>query len=181
MSIRESYRLTVIIMVLFIAPSLSFGQSSSHQKDKKQTLLATRFQESKLLADSACFTFTANFANSLIASNVPLMGLQYDLQVNGDSIKVFLPYYGISRIAPAYGSGDRGIKYVGLIDDYQVKINEHKKRVIITFKSTDNNQESFKYTLFFGASGAATLSINSSHRDQISYFGDRFCPTISND
>ncbi|WP_109832228.1 DUF4251 domain-containing protein [Reichenbachiella versicolor] len=163
--------LSFIALVPFLLSS-NF-QKDSGKKAAKQEKKLRAYEASVDMADKAEFEFIANFANPMSGNNIPLTGPTYDLIVKGDSVKVFLPYFGVSRIAPDYGSSDRGIKYEGLLRNYSVGNNPKRKQVVITFQSDSKNQEVYRYTLFMGAGDDASLTISSTHRDPISFTGVR--------
>jgi hypothetical protein len=91
----------------------------------------------------------------------------YKLIVTGDTLTCNLPYIG-TVYQPTIGS-DGGFEFTSYKFDYQSKIRK-KGGWVIKIKTKDTKGlNQFILTLF--ENGTASLNINSSDRQSISYFG----------
>lgn len=143
------------------------GQEST--KKNKSAQKAEAYQSVSSIIESGKYEFNARKAN-------PQRGRQVDLTTNPGYLKVKdghvqadLPYMGVAQSAPY--SGNVGMKFDGEANSYKVNKNENKNKITVTFK-INSDGESFICTLTVSGNGdTATLYINSSRRDSISYYG----------
>ncbi|WP_386406360.1 DUF4251 domain-containing protein [Sungkyunkwania multivorans] len=109
------------------------------------------------------------------AARINVQGQNNFLNYNGEEVAADLPYFGEQRLAGrAYGvNTDGGINFKTAPEDYEIVVNEKKKRVVITFNAEDTNltTENYDVTIVAFANGNAELVIFSSHRDNIRYMG----------
>lgn len=102
-------------------------------------------------------------------ANINLIGNSNYFRVNNDSISFELPYYGVRQIGGTYGS-DVGLKFEGIPEKTSTTFNKKKNRYSLKYivKTKDEN---LNINLILFVNNKATLSINSSHRSNISYNG----------
>jgi hypothetical protein len=92
----------------------------------------------------------------------------YSLELYGDSVVSYLPYFGEVRMVP-YGGG-KGLNFIGRItayEAYQVKAGLY--RVIM---GVYNDEEEYRYILEVFENGSSTLDVTSYNRDPISFMGN---------
>ena len=97
------------------------------------------------------------------------LDLGYFLKVNGDTLKVDLPYVGRAYSAPIDPS-DAGFHFTST--NYTYTVTEGKKKsydIIVKTKDKTSNAD-FYLTVY--DNGTAYLRINSTDRESISYNGD---------
>ena len=93
----------------------------------------------------------------------------YFLKVNGDTLKVYLPYLGRAYSAPIDPS-DAGFDFTSTNYTYEV-IEGKKNRLEISIKTKDrSNNTEFSLTVY--DNGTAYLRAISTDREGISYNGD---------
>lgn len=115
-------------------------------------------------------------ANSGLAgpgSNVQrinLIGNTNYLEVKGDSVKAYLPFFGERQMGGGYNSEGEGIQFEQVVTDMKTEYVEAKKRYLVTF-SANNGTESFDINLLVYPNNKTSLSVNSSQRDFITYDG----------
>jgi hypothetical protein len=92
---------------------------------------------------------------------------EYDVRITRDSVISFLPYYGRAYSA-GYGSSEGGIKFNSKQFDYSV--NEKKDGWDITIKPKDaQDVQQLQFSIF--DNGSASLNVNSTNRQAISFSG----------
>ena len=91
----------------------------------------------------------------------------YSLEVRGDSLVSYLPYFGTARSVP-YGGG-KGLVFEDDIDSYVEDFSRADRR-IIQF-STNNGEDLLVYTVTVFDTGTADIHVNCRNRDDISYRG----------
>lgn len=145
----------------------SFQQASAQKVTAKERR-ATRVEEVHQLVKSGNFRFVARTATPLAGSKIDLTS-PYDLEIRGDSVEAYLPYFGRAYQA-SYGSNDGGIKFEELSNEKTIEFNERKSLYLINF-NVKAVQDSYKISLSVGLSGYADLRISPTNRQAISYYG----------
>ena len=159
-------KVTLLLLFLaFIATNTINAQSKKELKEQKRI---EEFKKLKTLIDSGNYAFTANAAFTQKGRRIDLTLNGGILIVRGELAEGDLPYFGVVQVG-GYNQ-DNGINFNNKNTKYDIKYNEKKRRVIIKF-DTKNKTEQFSLILTSGGSGTATLSINSNHRNMISYNG----------
>ena len=177
-------------VILFVITSFclsSFSQTRKERKAQKKAELEINFNETKSLLESKNFVFKANWAIplgndvALIGQNIPgggaiFQGGRVDVSSNDNFIKltdgeadVFMPYFG-RVFFPKRNPQENGIEYKGSIDEYQVEINDKKKSFVVKF-SANPSDDFLRFIVKISADGYASVSINSTNRQSITYNG----------
>jgi len=165
---KKLARLVVVSVMVLCCWQVAGAQNSrTERKAKKEA-------EVKKMVDSSDYRFEANFAIPQGGGDHALTSL-YDLKVKKDSIIAFLPYFGVSHMAPPMGSDDGGIKFA--TTKFSYKQREKKKGGWeITIKPTENNITDWRdvqqMILTISPAGYASLTVISSNRDPISFSGE---------
>ncbi|MFC6860830.1 DUF4251 domain-containing protein [Zunongwangia atlantica] len=116
-------------------------------------------------ANTVTFINNPNFNSG----NVNLIGNPNYIKFKGDSVDIFLPYFGVRQMGG--GFNDRGgIKFEGIPEDFKMTENEAKDYVRYEFMGRDDS-EIYQFYITLYANGNASTSVNSSQRDNISYTG----------
>lgn len=104
------------------------------------------------------------------ANRILLNGDEY-LKFKGDSLSVYLPYFGTQQLPGEYNKGTQGIQFDLPYESYKVDYNEKKK--VHTLKWRLKSQREFLTVIVkLFRSGKATVYVNSSHRTAINYDGN---------
>ena len=91
----------------------------------------------------------------------------YSLEVKGDTLVSYLPYFGRAYNVP-YGGG-KGYNFTAPITDYQATKNR-KGNTRITFR-TYNEEDIITFMLDIFPNGNATIDVTAREREPISYSG----------
>lgn len=97
-----------------------------------------------------------------------LLTYGYSLEVAGDTIKSYLPYYGRAYNIP-YGGG-KGLNFTGIINGYNDYGMRQGTRHIELQTTTDEDTYIFKMDI--SDTGNVTLDVFSKEREQISFYGE---------
>lgn len=116
------------------------------------------------------FTIENEWANPVKYSRVNLLGNPNYIRFEGDSVDVFLPFFGERQSGGGYGS-EGAIQYEGPLQDLRIEERPGKNEVILFFRANNKTENlSFRITIF--PNGNTHTSVNSSERDQIDYDGE---------
>ncbi len=145
------------LMFVFIY-SIAFSQNNLIEKIKTHT-------DSIILSQN--FTFVASQALPARGESHYLNG-DYILRITKDSIQSFLPFYGRAYTAP-FNPNDNGIKFTSKDFEYNIKTNKTSNyEIYIRPKDILNGYQLY---LSISQNGYANLSVNSSNRETISFYG----------
>ncbi len=118
----------------------------------------------------------SNVANSGLlppgnnANAINLTGNSNYIKMYGDSISMYLPFYGERRLVGGYNNKDIAIKYDGVAQEIEITKNDKKQAYEIEFLAR-NRTESFRVFITVSPGLTANISINSSHRTSMRYRG----------
>ncbi len=152
---------SAFILFLFALASMNTvnAQNTSSEKQTKETVI-------KNLIDSKNYVFTAKYVQP-ISGPIRHLTSEYDMKVMGDSIVTYLPYFGRAYSAPVNLS-QGGIQFTST--DFNYTIDSKRKEWIIVIKPRESIDVR-ELTLRVFKNGSASLMVNSTNRQSISYNG----------
>jgi hypothetical protein len=153
-----------VILLLILVGGIVAANAQTTKKDKKPTKEAYV----KTRMDAKRYTFSANYVLPQRGGGRQLTS-EYDLRVTPDSVVSFLPYFGRAYFDVPYGGGDGGIKFTSTKFTYDVK-EKKKGGWEISIRPTDVKNID-RLLLNISADGYASLSVNSTNRDFITFDG----------
>jgi Domain of unknown function (DUF4251) len=92
----------------------------------------------------------------------------YDVKVSGDSLIVYLPYFGRAYSAPI-NSTDVGINFTSVNFDYNASPRKKKGWDLVIKPKDASGVQDLSFTIF--DNGSASLRVNSVNRQPISFNG----------
>jgi len=117
------------------------------------------------------FTYTPNNALPMRGQSINL-GSDFHLKVTKDTIDAYLPYYGRAYVAPMNPT-EGGIKFTSTDFNYlSTRKKEGEYEIKIEPKDITNNQlRGLVLYLSIGDTGYASLNVQSTNRENISFYG----------
>ena len=94
----------------------------------------------------------------------------YSLEVNGEEVKSYLPFFGRAYSVP-YGGGG-GLVFDSVITDYQLSY-EKKGMTLIEFK-TKSKEDRLVYRIHIFPNGSVSIDVTSGNRQKISFNGKAY-------
>ena len=152
-----------IAAALLVITSCGTTRMTSEEKKRQETLIA----------NAVCAKLDARSYEIDVDYMSPLRGggrsvtFGYNVKVDGDNIKSYLPYVGEARSVP-YGGGS-GLNFEDTIDDYQDSGLKKGRRNITITTTTDEDTFVFNITVYDNTK--ADIRVHSRNRDDISYIG----------
>jgi hypothetical protein len=151
------------LLVAFILLTASCG--STREKGRQ----VNDFEDLQQLVESGNFKIENQWA-------IPLGGNQINLTTNinyikfkGDSVELFLPYFGVRHAGGGYGRSG-GMEINDLVENLEISENPSKETITVEFEGNQNN-ENLEFFIQLFANGNTSTSVNSSERSTISYRG----------
>ena len=159
---------TMLLLVVVLCNSIPiYAQNTRKEKQ------AAKIAEVKGMISAGRYTFEANSALPLRGGTRQLTSA-YDLQVTKDTIKSFLPYFGVAYVAPTDPT-EGGIKFTSTNFEYKVTQNKNgswdilikpKDKIVTDMRSVEQMR------LNISIYGYASLQVTSTNRDAISFNGE---------
>lgn len=136
------------------------GMTRAERKEAKRNMITNAL-------DGRRYVIEVRTANPQRYTQVPL-DYGYSLEIAGDTLKSYLPYYGRAYNIP-YGGG-KGLNFTAPISGYDDRGSRRGVRHIeLTAK---NDEDTYLYIIDVSDSGYATIDVSSRERERISFNGE---------
>lgn len=128
------------------------------------------FNQLKKLVSSREFEIEHQWTNSSLGGgSINLIGNTNYIRFEGDSVNIFLPYFGERYAGGGYGS-EAGIVYKGLAKNLKVSEKPEDQEIILEFEGQQGSEYLHFYITLFSNNSVST-SVTSTQRESISYRG----------
>ena len=154
--------LTLALAALLMAGCAASQKATGEKQQKAEQLL----QEIDTLMKLQHFGIAVNAAYPQGWGSVQL-NYDYGLQVNGDAMRSYLPYYG-RAYQMTYG-GDNGLNFNGTMTRCEY-VKKRSRQWTVKMWANDEN-DSYVYTLQVYPNGRIDLTVDSGHRSRIRFTG----------
>jgi predicted small secreted protein len=156
------------IVILFVALvtvlagcATSHGASQSKQQKRQQVAAAIAQR-----IDNRHFKVDVNYAYPLGHRSINLTS-SYSLEIAGDSVISYLPYYGQAYNVP-YGGG-KALNFTGTMSRYNVS-NPKSDLTVVEFYVT-NEEDTYQYYVEIYNNGTTNITVTSTNRESIRFSG----------
>lgn len=160
---------TVKIILILLIAGCSLGAQAQNAKADKKITNTTRI---KNLVNSQRYVFLANYVMPMRGGGHALSSY-YDLKVTKDTVAAFLPFFGRAYMAN-YGSIDNGINFTSTKFSYKVTPKKNSWDIVIVPLDKNRLTDALgvrEMRLSISAEGDATLQVNNTNRDPITFNG----------
>ena len=154
------------ILALFLFLMSCGGSQGVITAEERQEL-----QELTQKVESREFEIQNQWADPQGGNSINLMGNTNFIRFEGETVEVFLPYYGVRHSGGGPGS-EGGIKYEGPLVNYKVEERMKQQDVLVSFEGQNKDNEQLKFLITLYPNGNATTSVTTSQRSSITYRGD---------
>ena len=166
------------LLFLVLISTTSWAQTKKEKKEMKAREEAEQFEAIKELINSGTYEFYADWANSFQGRRINLITNPNQLKMNQKEASIYLPYFGVAHnSSPAY-SNMGAMEFEGTVENYQIKVNEKKKQVAVSFRCKAK-REVIDFTLTVFPDGNSRLNANSSVRTGMNYDGRTTAPELT--
>lgn len=104
------------------------------------------------------------------AGQINLIGNSNHVKVIGDSLSVYLPYFGERQMRGGYNSDGAGIDFEGIPERMKITKNDEKQRYDILLNLKDDS-ENFTLNITLFPNFNSSINVTSSQRFPIRYSG----------
>jgi len=147
-------------MVLLFSSQFLFAQSKQEKKEQKE-------KEIKELLDRGHFTIDVDRALPMGGKALNLTS-PYSLEIEGDSVMSYLPYFGRAYNIP-YGGGE-GLRFQGMISEYNLTYDK-KGTAKIQFR-TRTDEDNYTFNVQVYKNGSSTIQVTPVNRQAITFHGE---------
>lgn len=151
-----------ILILAVMAAGVCTTQAQTTKKEKQ----AAKEAEFRKAVEARSYTFEAQTVNPMRGGTRQLTS-SYDLRIVKDSVIAYLPYFGRAYSAPI-NPEDGGLKFTSTKFNYVSTPKKSGYEVVI--KPTDT-KDVRQLVLNITANGYGTLTVTSTNRDPISFYG----------
>lgn len=155
------FRLILVLGITLLVEGQSlFAQSKKEKREQKE-------MQVKEMLESGRFIIDINRAVPMSGRAVNLTS-PYSLELRGDSVLSYLPYFGRAYSAP-YGGG-KGLNFTETVSEYDLSYDK-KEAVRIKFRTrTDEDNYAFNIQVF--PNGSSTISVTPVNKQGITFYGE---------
>lgn len=151
------------ILTTIIIFSALFTSCKTTEKLSKEEVIARTTEK----VENRNYTFMAERALPMGGKSINI-NYNYSLKVSNDTITAYLPYFGRAYTAPL-SSEDNGIKFTST--DFEYSTSDKKKGMWNVQIKTNDNQKRFQLSLSISENGDATLNVQDTHKQSITFYG----------
>ncbi|MCV9387534.1 DUF4251 domain-containing protein [Reichenbachiella ulvae] len=162
--------LLIIFALLLLTAFAVLAQDKQSKRAAKKEAEAKKYALTKEILESGEYYFVADWATTQKGRRINLISNPNQFKISDQKAEASMPYFGAVQMYDMSGQG--GINIEGPVENYEVKYNEKKNRITVTFKArSSTGNETYACTFNMGATGGTSLSITSGARNRISYSG----------
>ena len=162
----KRFMLLALLMVSVLA--IDANEKKQSRKERKAEKKAQQAEQTKRIVEAETFYFDATTMNPTTGGSRSIMN--YSIIIEDGNLNSYLPYMGRAYSGGYGGSEDNPLVFESPIENYTL---EETKKGGYTIKFTARNgSDRVDYTLSISSSGSGSLSVKSSKRQHISYFGN---------
>ena len=154
------------LIMFFLIPGSMTAQT---RKEEKAARKAAQEQQVCDLVESGSYAISFDRANPARGMSRTLSP-DYEMKFENNRVTTYLPYFGTAHTAPMDPT-----KLAIELTDQEIDVKtekDPKKGYSVTFSAKTQTNENITFYLKITYSGMATLSINSSTREPISFLGN---------
>lgn len=156
----KHFIVTIGILLTLLASACSSSKGlTKEEKAEKEAVLRKAIENNAFSIDVDRVLPMSGRSRALTSS--------YSVEVDGDTIKSHLPYFGRAYSVP-YGGGD-GLNFTSGISEYTVSFNAKGKAVVELKTKTIEDQFVFRIEIY--SNGSASIHVSMLNRQPITFQG----------
>lgn len=159
----------LLFNLIFLVSCGTAGLTRTERKQLKENEKLAEIKETQGLLDMGYYFFDAETATGQGGGQVPITGDYYGLQVMGDSVASFLPFFGTTQMmVDIYSQG--GIKFQSHLMEKEIERNEKDNSYTLRGIA---QKEVVRYRIYLEVfeNGSASLNISPTNQSSMSYSG----------
>jgi len=162
LEMRRIVRLLILTALLF--SSCATLQERAEQKEQMKKAVAEAVATKQMHIDIASMN-TMRYGSRTVTPD-------FYLELNGDSVRSYLPYFGQAYQAPMM-SPSQGLNFETRAKS--IRVTQPKRSVSRIEMDLKTDEDTFLYVIELYDTGKAYILVRSQHRDPISFDGELLC------
>jgi hypothetical protein len=155
----------VVIVILLGFNQAAFSQSKKELKVEKAI---QEYQAMKELINSKQYVFEAGWISTTRGTRINIAGGSNRIAVVQDSAKASLQFFG--EVTSIRFDDGEGVEFNNKMEDYQVKFDDEKRRITVSFKAKYKS-ETYNIYMSITKSGTTYVDVNSNNKRSVTYDG----------
>ncbi|MEN8788284.1 MAG: DUF4251 domain-containing protein [Flavobacteriaceae bacterium] len=161
--------IALFLSLMLLAVTAEAQTTKEERKKLKKEKAEREYLKTKDLITADAYTFVALQATPLGGNRFFLNTIPNYIHVDQGEADIYLPYFGAVRMSNGY-SAEGGIKFTGKLENYTVKFDDEKQRILLSFEiQRGHERHEFNFNMY--KAGATSLVVASSRRNSIAYNG----------
>jgi hypothetical protein len=158
-----------LILILVLIFGFNLQSHSQTKKEKKEIQSEKEYQEIKELVNTKMYVFDATWISTKRGYRINISGGSNNLAVVQDSTKAAMQFFG--EVTSIRFSGDEGVSFNNKMENYQVKFNDKKRRIIVSY-NVRNKSETYDVYMSINKTGYTFVDVNSNNKSSVTYDGN---------
>lgn len=160
----------MVTLAIFTACGTTAGSVGGNlTKEQRKELVA---QEVTHRLNSRHYKIAVNFMTPLRGGGRRYVNGGYSLEVKGDTVRSYLPYFG--NVYRATMGQQKALNFDAAIYNYEVK--RSGKNAVQVFFFTETEEDRYQYQIDIYSNGRAYITVLAQNRDGITFDGDMELP-----
>jgi hypothetical protein len=165
MKAMKNIFVSLILIIAFTFSSYA-QENIRNRRESRSERKQNKKEEVKNLLEEKTFVFKPTHAIPMGGGNIYL-NHSYDAQLKGDTLTSYLPFFGVAYHAE-YGARQSALSFTQPVENLDLKTTKKGYQVSVDVR---NKMDHLTYTFFVSDQGFATLNVNSTNRQSISFYG----------
>ena len=172
----RTYIFMAVLIVLVGCKSADTGVSEFETQQTKTLIESNNYELTMTWATPMANNAMNQISNANLlpldsrTGRINLQGSSSYIRTKGDSVQVYLPYFGTRQLSITPGDTNGAIQFEGLPERYEVEYNDKKRLTDIYIRVKDRTEQYDVNIKVFGNRNA-NVYVNSTHRTSIRYTG----------
>ncbi|MFK5983217.1 MAG: DUF4251 domain-containing protein [Flavobacteriaceae bacterium] len=164
------------LVLLFVSVLIS-NQLIAQTKEEKKTLKKEQKMQKaneeynlmKELINSKAYVFDATWISTSRGRRINIAGGSNTITIAKDSTKAALQFFG--EVTSVSFNGGEGVEFDNVINNYQVKFDDSKRRIHVYYK-VKNKNEIYDIHLSINKTGYSYVDVYSNNKSSVTYDGN---------
>jgi hypothetical protein len=159
----------IIVSLILILGVTSFSYAQQNERNRRESRSErkeNKKEKIKSLLEDNTFVFKPTHAIPMSGGSIYL-NHSYDTKIKGDTLTSYLPFFGVAYHAE-YGARRSALDFTQPVENMEIKTTRKGYQVSLNVR---NKMDHLTYTFFVSEQGHATLNVNSTNRQSISFYG----------
>jgi len=157
-----------LILVLVVITTFSSSLIAQTKKELKEQKAIEYYEKIKALVNSKVFVFDAVWISTTRGRRINIASGSNSIAVVQDSTKAAMQFFG--EVNSIRFSGNEGVAFNNIMYDYQVKFNDKKKNILVSYR-VKNKSENYNVSMTITKSGNTYVDVYSNVKRNVTYDG----------